>query len=348
MAALAAAPYAVRSGELKGLITALLTHNEAEPRRVRAIEHRASSARSTFALEEVDVVLDDGELLRLVLKVAGAAGVVAKARLAKPLFLHDPLREIELYRHLLDPRPHLGTAKLYGTIVEPERDRYWLLLERAAGTEMDQVEDPETWRAASRWLAAMHVELAGLVAYPSTPGIARLLEYDSAFLKMWMVRAHSIVRSQNPLLPDVLRRGMDRLALRYDRVVERLLALPETVIHGEAFPSNILLRRGVGEPRFCAVDWEMAAIGPHLIDLAALVAGAPKSLQHDLALTYRAALPDEVRQMSDEASFLTDLAFCRLHLAVQWLGWSPDTSPPTYRIEGWLEDVLAQADALEL
>lgn len=345
-AAVAASP--VRSGELKRLISTLLTNREDDARRIRAIEHRASSARSTFALEEIDVVIDDGDLLRLLLKVGGATGVVAKARLSKPLFLHDPLREIEVYRHLLAPRPGLGTAELQGTIVEPEHDRYWLLLERAAGTELDRIESPAVWRSASRWLAAMHIEFGGLVAYPSTPGLTRLLRSDSDFLRMWMTRALLIARAQHAALPDSLRRGIDRLALRYDRVIDRLLALPETVIHGEFHPTNILLRRSDGEERFCVVDWEMAAIGPHLLDLAALVSGAPESLRHEVALAYREALPEEVQQLSSPEGFLEDLAFCRLHLAVQWLGLSPAESPPAYRVEAWLEEVLRQADELEI
>lgn len=345
-ATVAASP--VRSGELKGLISTLLANSGGDARRVRAIEHRASSAPSTFALEEVDVVVDDGELLRLILKVGGAAGAVAKARLSKPLFLHDPLREIEVYRHLLASRPQLDTAELHGTIVEPEHDRYWILLERAAGTELDRVESPAVWRAASRWLADMHIEFGGLVAYPSTPGLTRLLRSDSDFLRMWMTRALSIVRAQSTMLPDALRRGADRLALRYDRVIDRLLALPETVIHGEFHPANILVRRDDEGERFCVVDWEMAAIGPHLLDLAALVSGAPESLRHEVALAYREALPEEVQQMSSKEGFLEDLAFCRLHLAVQWLGLSPGESPPPYRVEAWLEELLDQAEELEI
>ena len=53
---------------------------------------------------------------------------------------------------------------------------------------------------------------------------------------------------------------------------ERLLALPVGFIHGELYPSNVLVGERTG--RICAVDWEMAGIGPLLLDLAALTSGA--------------------------------------------------------------------------
>ncbi|MEX2572165.1 MAG: aminoglycoside phosphotransferase family protein [Gemmatimonadota bacterium] len=334
--------------ELRGLVATMLARGLGRNRRIRAIEHRPSSVRSSFAIEEVDVILDDGELLRLVLKVLGSPGILANARTAKPLFLHDPLREIELYQHILADRPHLGTAMLYSTVVEPAHDRYWLLLERAPGVGLERIDDPEIWLDAARWLARLHTELAPMVAYPSVPGVARLLRHDRDFVRMWMVRAQSIVRAQNPLLPSDLWQGMDRLARRYDRVVDRLVAMPETVIHGEFHASNIVVRRGSGERRFCVVDWAMAAVGPHLLDLAALLAGeADESRRHELALAYHAALPEEVQERRELPGFFEDLAYCRLHQAVQWLGWSPDASPPTYQAASWLGDVVRLAEELD-
>ena len=86
--------------ELKALLATMLTSRLGPTHRIRAVEHRSSSARSSFLLEEVDVIVDEGELIRLVLKVLGSPGLQASAGMAKPLFLHDPLREIELYRFL--------------------------------------------------------------------------------------------------------------------------------------------------------------------------------------------------------------------------------------------------------
>jgi hypothetical protein len=45
---------------------------------------------------------------------------------------------------------------------------------------------------------------------------------------------------------------------------------------------------------------------------------------------------------------LTALDYCRLHLAVQWLGWAPEWSPPPEHTQDWLGEALGLARKLEL
>src|SRR3712207_1435794 len=88
----------------------------------------------------------------------------------------------------------------------------------------------------------------------------------------------------------------ERLAARYDRVVEELGRLPVSLIHGEFHPSNVLVRHQPNRGRVCPVDWETVGIGPSLLDLAALVAGrwAPDQ-RTALARAYFDALPPPAR-----------------------------------------------------
>ena len=44
--------------------------------------------------------------------------------------------------------------------------------------------------------------------------------------------------------------------------MDRLVRLPRTLIHGELYPSNVIVGRGHHRERVCPVDWEMAALGP--------------------------------------------------------------------------------------
>jgi hypothetical protein len=314
--------------------------------RIRAIDHRPTSFPSTFAIEEVDVVLNDGDLLRLMLKAVGPRGALARPRLAAPLFLHDPQREIEVYRHLLTRLSEAGPPQLISTIVDTTIERYWLLLERVGGTALHQVANLEGWREAARWTAAMHEALAPLVSQPEGPGVARLLRYEPGFLRMWMTRALAVARAQIPRVSEESLRGLERLASRYDLVVERLLAMPATVIHGELGGSNVRLCRDVYPARVCVLDWEMAALGPALIDLAGLLSGqADEARRREIALSYRAAVPSTILGSSDERSFFEDLACCRLHLTIQWLGFSPDP-PPRRQAHDWIAEVLRTADKL--
>src|SRR5262249_28754309 len=113
----------------------------------------------------------------------------------------------------------------------------------------------------------------------------------------------------------------------YERVVDRLAALPTTLVHGELYASNVLLAGN----RVCVVDWELAGIGPGVLDVAALTAGLGETDASALAGTYRLALED--RPDPTEFGFALDSA--RLHLALQWLGWSPDWAPPPEHALDW-------------
>jgi hypothetical protein len=45
---------------------------------------------------------------------------------------------------------------------------------------------------------------------------------------------------------------------------------------------------------------------------------------------------------------LRSLDYCRLHIAVQWLGWSEDWQPPSAHTHNWLGETLQLAQKLRL
>jgi len=124
-----------------------------------------------------------------------------------------------------------------------------------------------------------------------------------------------------------------------------LAALPATLLHGEFYPSNIMVREAGGRSLICPLDWELAALGPGLVDLAALTAGAWTEAQREqLALCYHEALPRSQRPLPRE--LLVSLDYCRLHLAVQWLGWAVSWSPPREHRHDWGLEVAALTEKL--
>jgi Ser/Thr protein kinase RdoA (MazF antagonist) len=308
--------------------------------RIARLEHRPSAFRTSFAIEEIDVILDDGTSLAILLKELSWQALLEDVRRVKPAFLHNPLREIEVYRGLLVPHP-LGSATCYGTVIDAEADRYWLFLERVPGRELYQVGEFSTWQRVARWLAVFHRRFA---PEARRLGASHLLRYDGAYYRHWLERARAFVqaRSQD-------RSAFGRLAERYDRVIDRLLAVPTTFLHGDFHASNVLVLETAVGLRVCPVDWEMAAVGPGLMDLAALTAGGWSEAERtDLAFAYHAewaAQGDEGREFAD---FLSDLDHCRLHQAVQWLGWAPEWSPPPEHRQDWLGEALRLADRIGL
>ncbi len=63
-------------------------------------------------------------------------------------------------------------------------------------------------------------------------------------------------------------RVMAQLTTEADRVVEPLSDAPSTLMHGDYWPGNILL---LADGRQVVYDWQMAGIGPGVIDLLTLV-----------------------------------------------------------------------------
>jgi aminoglycoside phosphotransferase (APT) family kinase protein len=313
----------------------LVAIGRAEP---RDIVRRPSAYRTSFPLEELDLALEDGTELRLAFKQLGWSTLDEEARLAKPEFLHDARREAAVYASVLAPAG-LGAPRYYGSIAEPAKDRHWLFVEWIEGRELYQVGELALWEAAAGWLAAAHVALAGDLGRHMEAG--HLVEYDERYYWRWMERAREFATERGG--PAASGGSLEWLGSRYGAVVESLLELPRTVLHGEFYASNILIAGEEPAPRVAPVDWELAARGPGLVDLAALVSG-------DWRDEDREAIVDAYRSTPGVLDFSArQLDLARLHLAVQWLGWAPPGwVPPEGQRHDWLSEALALAERLGL
>jgi hypothetical protein len=337
----------VETGELRGALESTLREHFDPRRRIVALVRRPSDYGSSFTIEELHVRLDDGTPLELMFKNLSRRALLEPARRLRPDFLDDPQREIDVYRVIL-AASGLDTAACYGAIVDRPGDRYWLFLEKVPGVRLAQVGEFSIWRQVARWLAAMHARLAERRAALRHADGLSLLAYDADFYRRWMRRALTFARQRDPSGTSDACAGLEWLAARYDRVVERLTALPITWIHGELYAANVLVHATAGRLRVCPVDWETAAVGPALMDLAALTAGGWSDTERtSLALAYHDASAG-LGEYSSPDEFLAALDGCYLHLAVQWLGWSEAWSPPPSQAQDWLGVALRVARRLEL
>lgn len=287
------------------------------------ISRRPSPYCTSHRIDEVDVELEGGNRLELVAKDVSVDGLSEEARRSRPAFQGDPLREIAVYREVLSPEG-LDAPAFYGVLAGS-----WLLVERVRGVELWQVGDLAVWQEVARRTAAMHARMAPKAE--EVAGRARLLRYEEGFFRLWAHRARAFVAEVTPVVE------------RYEPVVERLAALPRTFVHGELYPSNVLVDQRGSSVRVAPVDWETAGLGPGLLDLAALSAGWAEGERRALARAYREALEAE-----DEEVLLADLDRCRLHLALRSLGWSRDWSPPAEHARDWLAEALDLAERLDL
>jgi hypothetical protein len=298
-------------------------------RTVQSLRRHPGAYASSHAIEELEVGFDAGEPLRVVFKDLTACALTPAARLAKPTSLLDPPRELAAYRDVLGPGG-IDAPTCYAAVADPHADRYWLLLEAIEGSPLWQLGEPAVWEQAARWLADLHGR--GLPARRS-----RLLRYDADYLRPWAQSAAAFTPGP----------ALDELVACWEQVVERLADWPQTFVHGEFYPANILVQQTALGPRIRPIDWEMAGIGPGLLDIAALTSGRWTAAQRErLALAYYDALSPSRRPALDD--FLDALKHCRLYVAVQWLGWSEHWSPPVGHAHDWLTDAVALADELQL
>ena len=321
----AAARARIDDATLRRLLASPEARRALRGKSVTAVRRSPGAYHSSFAIEDVEVTLDDGGTRWLVLKDVSPAALLDQAARAKPPFLYDPRREIETYRHVLGPHS-VGAPELIAAVADERQRAYVLLLEKVAGVPLWQIGELEVWADAARWLAVTHERLAP--AADALAGPARLLRYDPAYYAHWRGR---------------LERSTPQLVRAYDQVVPRLLALPRTVIHGEFHASNVMVERARPTPTIRPVDWEVAALAPGLMDLADLTAGKWSDPQRDAMVSaYRAALMRD----PDATEFARDLDHCRLHRALQWATWSDDWAPPPEHEQDWLAEAARVANRL--
>jgi aminoglycoside/choline kinase family phosphotransferase len=285
---------------------------------VLRVTRRPAGAASSFALEEVDVLTADLRVERLLLKGQSLSSLTTEGVAAKPARLLDPEREAVAYRDVLVPWG-VDVPALHGA---GSGDRGWLLLEAVDGIPLWQTEGLASWEGAARWLGELH-------ARGRPPTSPHLLRYDAEYLASWLARATAMTA------PGAL----DAVAAVWPRVVGLLAGWPVALVHGDFYAANILVATAPRAPRIRPVDWELAGVGPGLLDLAALASGAwPEA--------HRARLADAYAEASGVAGVHEALDHARLFVAVQWLGWSDGWTPPPEQEHDWLADALDLAERI--
>jgi thiamine kinase-like enzyme len=96
------------------------------------------------------------------------------------------------------------------------------------------------------------------------------------------------------------------------------------------------------------IDWESAALGPGVVDLAALTTGAWSASEREQIAGGYFEQAASLGNVHDERELLETLELARLHLAIQWLGWEPTWLPPAEHRHDWLAEALGIAGSLSL
>ncbi|HSQ28987.1 MAG TPA: phosphotransferase [Gemmatimonadaceae bacterium] len=326
------------TAQLRAVLSRALERSDSRARIVD-IERATCPNGSSWWLEEITLDLDDESRIALVFKNLVRETTGSAARRVKPAFVTDPTREPWVYENLL-MGAIAGPPKLWAAVTDVAAARHWLFIERVNGAPLAQVGDRDAWCAAAEWLGRFHA---------TTPvrRAARgpLLHHDREYHRRWLARALQAVQANartSDAGRDMAREKLARLralAPAHEHAIERALATGSSLIHGEFYASNVLVQRSAATVAVHPVDWEMAALGPPLLDLAALMSGrwSPDD-RRAMATAYR----EGARSAGVCAPVLGDLLLevtgCQLLLAIQWLGWAVEWTAPADHRNDWLEE----------
>ncbi|MEW5849179.1 MAG: aminoglycoside phosphotransferase family protein [Myxococcota bacterium] len=228
-----------------------------EGRAITGIRVEPFRFAASYAAHVASVTFGNGTELRLFVKDFSTSRLVKDARAARRQ------RERRVYADLLG-RLGLGTARYHGCSWDEVHGRYWLFLELVEGELLRRQAFPR-WHETAAWLGRMQSTLA---REPHIPHDV-LPPLDRHHFEGVAERALMVVRDAAPALSDRLERALQNRS----RTLDLMTAGPLCMVHGSFRPDNILVATSSSPPRICPVDWELAALGNPLFDLAYLCDG---------------------------------------------------------------------------
>jgi hypothetical protein len=220
-------------------------------------------------------------------------------------------RELATYRDLLS-QADLGTADYYGSLWNESEGRYWLFLELVEGVlikdhKVEHGELAAGWLSRAQGFFSQHPEMLD--------GRDYLIRHDASFFRSKAQLALDDVSHIEPASASKFVRVLDS----YDQVVEAMTAQPATLVHGGYIPWHILLNYDMEPVRVCPIDWELAAVGSAIYDLAYFVEGAEPGARERILDAYWCAAGQCGVQVPErtQLGYLVDCF--RLHRIVDWL-----------------------------
>jgi len=221
---------------------------------------RRELPRTSYVVDVVTVRLTDGREQRVLLKDFGSSRIPKDHEEARRE------RELRVYRDIL-PTLDLGAPKYFGSLWQQDPPRYWLLMEFVEGRTLRK-QSFRLYLAAARELGKMQGSLAAAAGrLRGLVGDGKWLQqHDAAFFRR---RAQAAVLAVENVVP-VLAPRVERLANGYEPVIETMASQPATFVHGSLRPRNVMV---TADERICPIDWELAAWGSPLYDLAFLADG---------------------------------------------------------------------------
>jgi hypothetical protein len=219
---------------------------------------------STFPVEIVICKIENGEQVNLFCKYLGGLGPNNYGHRGGVEY------ESKIYEEIISRIPS-SKIKFYGQCWISETSETLMVIEyMGEALRMLYSGEPDAVNKAAAWIGNFHRHFEG---YNSD----FIKVYDTDYFKIWSDRFRNLNKTHHLNQP-----WLNELADYFDDNTALMVKQPVTVIHGEYYPKNILLKDGIIYP----VDWESAAIAPGEIDLASLIEGWENEMAIRIIETY--------------------------------------------------------------
>lgn len=287
----------------------------------------------SYDCDTVTVQLTNGEEFKLFLKDFG----FSQRSKDEPEQRRE--RELRVYRDLL-AGTDLGTPIYYGSIWDESQGRFWLLLELVEGTVIKD-HNVETGVMAAGWLGQMQGFFIRHAEYLT--GCDFLIRHDEGFFQS---KAELALRDVAQIAPASAPR-LAKIVERYDQAIKVMATQPRTLVHGGYIPWHILLDMTAEPVRVCPIDWELAAAGATLYDLAFFTDGVEPPVRDRIWEAYRRAARQYNVPLPDKTQMGYIVDCFRLHRIFDWLSRAVEKQFSEHKV-GKLVELAEQQSALVL
>lgn len=171
----------------------------------------------------------------------------------------------------------------------------------------------EHWITAAGWLGRLQGHFAGSPAVTDPP--AFLQRHDEAFFRS---KGESARRSVERIAPALAPR-MTKVLEGFEQIVGIMAGQEPTLVHGAYRPANVLIGRTNGRLRICPTDWELAAVGSALYDLAFFCDGFEPPVLDRMWDVYCERLEEAGLPAPDRAELRTVVDCFRVYRVIAWL-----------------------------
>jgi thiamine kinase-like enzyme len=301
--------------------------------RIRALHRDTSSRSSSYRTERLHVITDDDRaLMRIYFKDLNPAHQVTQSWALRRADRRPSNLEIQMYQSVLSSE-RFGTPQFYGSRWEPEHGRCWLFVEDVGPHWLQAKFNFAASVDACRWAARFHASTRDLPASQTT----FLPVYDDGHYRRTAERVSQMLPRLAAAECELVRRGLAYFTER----IRYLSMLPRSVIHGQFFPANVMFRPPPATHRVAVIDWETAALGPGVFDLASISSGTTRERRLALWRAYADQYQTDTGQEIEWEHFQRECLAGSVFHALEWLVWWAQHPEPSKRLAKFLRELDA-------